>query len=1593
MVSSTITLDKKSSSSSSSAAAASATAQASAEQNSNSIISIPLNATTSTNGTNCSDSSAASSSALGLSEQKISILFPKCKPRIAEQHYQANASSGMLGGNNSIINNNNSHSNRNSMSTITSNSKSDITGTSSSLTTPTSLTSSSYTLNSTSYGMDSSAYRGNGGSAAAYDLLGSRQELSSRLNNNQYESGRSSSRHTNSVDKYSFYYNSQPPPLSTSPTENNANAAGSSSHFLPSDDEDDENDQRKDSYPRHTYYTSRHQSHYYNLPKQDPGTPSSSSRYHWDLSSSSALSYSTPISSTVTSTIGGGKRPSNKSAYTKVLQSPLEDESDIEDKLKYFNYQNEMHNSSSSSTTNVVNMAVSSSSTAPEKPSGIYSNYKTNEMIVFNDIDEERRRVQQQQHQAHRQENDHKHTSNAGGLHVSSVATVDDLDDDGISLHSRRNQPPQLLQDGNGGAVAGGCGGGFGDGDNGSNETSSSAHKTAPAATTVASNSGSNIMEYEGSPRRFGLSLNEDSSSYYMSSNYKLNLTSPSLLTPPRPGFPQRVIPPHQQQQQQSTNNSNTSAATTPTPIGTGAHHHPYHPVTRSPTLLEQVSSGLNSSVTFDANALLSEFDAKRAAVSASTISINGSSTPNSAAVAAMDSAPLEVNKLNVIRLDSDYRSEDLEEIPTKRSTPEIKPTLGLISTTADDNPTFGAGSFTTPITASSTFDYLYEFSETRKVLEEFFKCPTTEDVEKAFEKFSDYNESGDDVESLDIHYEYPAELDGKALETTYIGSTVAAEQQKTMTTSSGGGARQQDISAAIVVRKSPINNNASDVEADGDDDDVANGEEDGEEDGGVEDDEDDDDDAEGGNNLKYMINVKSKPRIKNGYTSFRKKKQEKKLAGMGSNALSGIVTVSGGNDDDNDGEDEEEIDIYSANHHHHHSYHLHQQQQQRLQQQTQEHQQQQQQHQNLSNVRQHVILQQQQHQQQPQQYQEHERHFSLYLDPGSRASSCDVINESNLDSTQFLTNGNGKKLRSNGGGSGNGKKPLARRQSKNFNYSPDTTDYESNCGDYDSEISLKYGSEYGGIMVNGAAASEMMCDDLNNGVISSASTTGINSSTMIDNGVNNATSAAGSAGNYARYYTSMPVLEDGLSSGHVSDTENNNPGILPTPDLINSSHKLQQAANSYSLLTSPTGGHTMKPISSSPVIGNHNNNLDGLYGSNGFRMNGTAGGLNSSTLQNNKIFKNRDPELESLYTINTIQSTPPPPAPAPHRKSSIDCDAQTTLQQLQNQQQASSEVQAALKDIRTCLQRNKPLASPTHPQAPCPSSQQTQQQPTHQQSTMKNYEKHSMLVSDKLESPVPSISPVWIPRSRESKLVPLSPTMMNNSSPGLLLPTTPTAGDRTERSTNLSTEKDSLLHGNSAKITSALDDDEDPDTDLETDRLLGHQRLDDQGFYDDNSKSWTDRKTRSLLHKLSPKQQTGPVGANGGTSLYGSKPNNQGSLLRQGLSTLLSPASAVTVAQPASSLPEIVTSSKASPGLLSSTVQNSMNNNSIKSGNLISLHCPNENCPSSRAGSHQQSPTKIENQVIESGSPNGSDGSKSDKKKRNKTKEGLLQF
>ena len=44
----------------------------------------------------------------------------------------------------------------------------------------------------------------------------------------------------------------------------------------------------------------------------------------------------------------------------------------------------------------------------------------------------------------------------------------------------------------------------------------------------------------------------------------------------------------------------------------------------------------------------------------------------------------------------------------------------------------------TTSNTTTSTFDYLYEFSETRKVLEEFFKCPPPDEENRLEVEFQD---------------------------------------------------------------------------------------------------------------------------------------------------------------------------------------------------------------------------------------------------------------------------------------------------------------------------------------------------------------------------------------------------------------------------------------------------------------------------------------------------------------------------------------------------------------------------------------------------------------------------------------------------------------------------------------------------------------------------------------------------------------------------------------------------------------------------------------------------------------------------------------
>lgn len=102
------------------------------------------------------------------------------------------------------------------------------------------------------------------------------------------------------------------------------------------------------------------------------------------------------------------------------------------------------------------------------------------------------------------------------------------------------------------------------------------------------------------------------------------------------------------------------------------------------------------------------------------------------------------------------------------------------------------------------------------------------------------------------------------------------------------------------------------------------------------------------------------------------------------------------------------------------------------------------------------------------------------------------------------------------------------RTQSKNFNYSPDTTDYDSNYGDFDFERESPL---------------RFLAPDYSANIpqYSTLTTATIPSATVDLSG--------GPINNYARYCTSMPVLEDGLSSGHASDNENNNQ-IAPAVDI-----------------------------------------------------------------------------------------------------------------------------------------------------------------------------------------------------------------------------------------------------------------------------------------------------------------------------------------------------------------------------------------------------------------------------------------------------------
>lgn len=256
----------------------------------------------------------------------------------------------------------------------------------------------------------------------------------------------------------------------------------------------------------------------------------------------------------------------------------------------------------------------------------------------------------------------------------------------------------------------------------------------------------------------------------------------------------------------------------------------------------------------------------------------------------------------------------------------------------------------------------------------------------------------------------------------------------------------------------------------------------------------------------------------------------------------------------------------------------------------------------------------------------ERNKPFDFFLEAASRSS----LGDENEDVEHVSSQRNNNLSRSMDNNS------YTRRHSKNFNYSPDTTDYDSNYGDFDfeSESPLRF----------------LASDYINLPSFQTSATATVPSATVDLSG--------GPINNYARYCTSMPVLEDGLSSGHASDNENNNPSvdinILNKRNNIASSistiQKQYQMQSQASNLLIDNNNSFYKNISVSSAATNANNLNNNDDGSLKMRSNQSPPNYNSfysakpelkesifsaQSILGNKIFKNRDPELESLYTIS----------------------------------------------------------------------------------------------------------------------------------------------------------------------------------------------------------------------------------------------------------------------------------------------------------------------------------------------------------------------
>ncbi|XP_025197304.1 uncharacterized protein LOC112596052 isoform X13 [Melanaphis sacchari] len=203
-----------------------------------------------------------------------------------------------------------------------------------------------------------------------------------------------------------------------------------------------------------------------------------------------------------------------------------------------------------------------------------------------------------------------------------------------------------------------------------------------------------------------------------------------------------------------------------------------------------------------------------------------------------------------------------------------------------------------------------------------------------------------------------------------------------------------------------------------------------------------------------------------------------------------------------------------------------------------------------------------------------------------------------------------------------------------------------------------------------------------------------------------------------------MPVLEDGLSSGHTSDTDNNNPTVMLMKRQISEiEREIIERTNRASKCDS---------------------------------IDANASEVHSNSQETGIQL------LDSLVRPDESR-TPPPPAPTAHRSANESADL----------------VEAAIHEIRSSLRQTKPLKTTNVDDDISPGCSPSKD------STNSNTAKTEDL-------------PIWVPRHRGTGSGPSG-------------------------------------------------DEEEADTDLETDRLLGQQRTDDTGFFDEKTeKDGTKKKARN---------------------------------------------------------------------------------------------------------------------------------------------------